>query len=365
MCMQEYIESNLYEQLFESAENFQPPFLSTDGAENFYARLGGPVVLDSPSCSLGLNRVWSTEDAFVIVYSLVDDLYKQLFGSQAFFRNSPNSEPKFTDAEVLTIALVAELAAYQSQRAWFNHVRKNYLHLFPRLCDRTRYGRRIRRLRPAMERIRRHLLFLMNVDLSQIRVVDSFPLSICHMRRVNSSSQPFEYFATVGYCAAKKEYFYGFRVHLITDLRGVPVGYLLTSGHLHDTKGLVFLLEEWSRLEEFIEKMIQILGDKGYVGEEYARRLKEEFGVEILAMRKQYKKDEPVSLYNEIVGKARKIIETTISVLTGKMNANSTNARSIGGLLTNLAAKMTAFNLANYLNQLMGEPVLRVSSIIN
>ncbi len=365
MCFQEYKPSNPFEQSLLACEILHIPSSSPQPPENFFARLAGPISFASPCAASGLNLLWSMEDTFVIVYTLVDDLYKQLFGSQAFFRNSPNSEPEFSDSELITLALVAELAGYASQRAWLNHLRKNYLHLFPHLCDRTRYGRRLRNLRRAIEQIRRHLLFLMNVDLSQLRVVDSFPLSLCHRRRVNSSSQPFDYFATVGYCAAKKEHFYGFRVHLITDLRGVPVASLLTSGHVHDRKGLVFLLEEESRLEAFFEKMIKILGDKGYVGEEYARRLKQEYGVEILAMRRQYKKDEPASVYNEIVGKARKIIETTISVLTGKMNANWSYARSIEGLMTNLVAKLTAFNLANYLNQLMGEPVLQVSSIIN
>jgi len=96
----------------------------------------------------------------------------------------------------------------------------------------------------------------------------------------------------VGYCAAKKEYFYGFRVHVVTDPAGIVVGYVLSAGHVHDTKWLVF-------------------------------------------------------------------------VLARSYNANWTYARSITGLVTNLVIKMTAFTLGNYLNRLMGEPVLQVTSIVN
>lgn len=92
------------------------------------------------------------------------------------------------------------------------------------MCDRTRYGRRLSQLRRALEWLRQHLVFLLHADLSRLRVVDSFPLALCHLRRWSGSRQPLEYFATVGYCAAKKEYFYGLRVHLVTDACGVVVG---------------------------------------------------------------------------------------------------------------------------------------------
>jgi hypothetical protein len=327
--------------------------------------LGQPVGVGLPSQPLNLKASWSTEDVFIIVFTLVDDTYKKLFVNQAYFRTSPNSEPAFTDSEVITLALVAELSGYESQHAWWDYVSKNYRYLFPRLCDRTRFGRRLRRLREAMEMMRRELVFLTGADLSRLRVVDSFPISLCHLRRVAGSTQPFEYFATVGYCASKKEYFYGLRCHLMTDARGIVVGYALSAGHVHDTRGLAFLLTDLAQIEPLLERAIALLGDKGYTGEKLAQQLKAEFGVEVLAMRREYEPEYGPRAYNEVISSARKIIETTISVLTGVMNANWTYARSLKGLLTNLVAKVTALTLGNYLNLLMGEPVLQVSSIVN
>jgi len=327
--------------------------------------LGQPVGLGLPSEPLHLKATWSMDEVFTIVFTLVDDAYKKLFGNQRYFRASPNSEPAFTDSEVITLALVAELAGYESQHAWWAYVSKNYRHLFPKLCDRTRYGRRLRRLRPGLELLRRHLVFLTGADVHRLRVVDSFPLSLCHLRRLSGSTQPFEYSATVGYCAAKKEHFYGFRLHVMTDGRGIVVGYLLSAGHVHDTKGLAFLLTDLAQIEPLLERAIALLGDKGYTGAKLAQQLKAEFGVDLLAMRREYEPEYGPLAYNELIGSARKIIETTFSVLTGVMNANWTYARSLKGLLTNLVAKMTALTLGNYLNLLMGEPVLQVSSIVN
>jgi hypothetical protein len=105
---------------------------------------------------------------------------------------------------------VGELAQAPSHRAWWRQVSKNYRYLFPRLCERTRYERRLGQLQGAVEAMRRHLLFLLHADLSRLRVVDSFPLSVCHLQRYKNSTEPFAYHATVGYCAAKKEYFLWF-----------------------------------------------------------------------------------------------------------------------------------------------------------
>lgn len=345
----------------------EKPEEKKEQSEKFYEKLGKPIGLEVPTEPVELKGSWSMEEILTIVYIVVDDAYKKLFGSQRYFRTSQNDEPVFTDSEVITLALVAELAGYKSRNAWHNQVKKNYRKLFPQLCDRTRFVRRLSKLTKAMEQIRQHLLFLMNVDLSRVRVVDSFPVTICHLRRVSSSSQPFEYMASFGYCASKKEHFYGFKVHLVTDTNGIPVAYTLSPGHVHDTKGLAFLLQDMNILDRFLPNLISIFGDKGYVGADFAHNIKLLFGVDILAISRDYDKDLalPISSYNELVSKGRKIIETTISLFTGSMNAASTKARSISGFFTNLVSKTTAFNLANYLNMLLAQPVLHISSIVN
>ncbi|MFY9221895.1 MAG: IS982 family transposase [Blastocatellia bacterium] len=336
-------------------------------SEKFYEKLGKAIGLEVPTEPVELKESLSMEEVLTIVYIVVDDAYKKLFGSQAYFRTSQNDEPVFTDSEVITIALVAELAGYKSRNAWYNQVKKNYRKLFPDLCDRTRFVRRLSKLTQAMEQIRQHMLFLMNVDLSRVRVVDSFPVEVCHLRRVSSSTQPFEYMASFGYCASKKEHFYGFKVHMVTDTNGIPIAYTLSSAHVHDTKGLAFLLQDMNVLDRLLPELISIFGDKGYVGVDFAKNIKLLFGVDLLAISRDYDKDFPLptSAYNDLVSKGRKIIETTISVFTGSMNAASTKARSISGFLTNLVSKFTAFNLANYINLLLAQPPLQISSIVN
>ena len=304
------------------------------------------------------------EDLFCIVYCVVDDCYKLLVGSQKNLRTSNNGNPEFTDAEIIAIALVCELKGENSERAWWRFVNKNYRYLFPRLCHRTRYGRRLRKLKGVMEMIRQHFLFQLDVNCDRYRLVDSFPLRLLKLQRLSGSSCPFEYAATKGYCASFKEYLYGFKVNILTDLRGIPIALVLTPAFPHDTQGFRQLLNEMIELGLHNIALI-VVGDKGYVGKQYSQDIKDNYGIELLAIQRQYEKDLPVSALNCLLSKSRKIIETTNSILTQSMNANWTYCRSIKGLITRMVAKLTAFNLANYLNALMQQPLLEIKGFAN
>jgi hypothetical protein len=306
----------------------------------------------------------SLEDLFCTVYCVIDDYYTLLIGEQANLRRSPNNTPQFTDAEVITLALVGELNSYNSERAWWRFVSKNYRYLFPHLCDRTRYGRRLRKLKLVIEMIRHQWLFQLDVPSDRLRLVDSFPLRLLRLPRLSSSSCPFEYAATVGYCASLKEHYYGFKLHVLTDVRGIPVTFVLTPAFPHDNQGLPYLLDELIELGMWHLTLI-VIGDKAYIGVDYARRLKDTYGIEICAIQRHYDKELPDTGLNELLRKTRKIIETSHAVLTQTLNANWTYCRSIQGLLTKLVSKFAACNLANYLNSLMQLPLLEVKEFAN
>lgn len=302
------------------------------------------------------------EDLFITVYCLVDNTYKLLFEDERNLRRSNNNTPCFSDSEVITLAIVAEIMGCDSHKAWISFVRKNYLYLFPELLDRTRYGKRLARMNMVIEKIRRHVLFLLNADLTNLRLIDSFPIELCHLMRLSSSSNPFEYVATVGYCASKKEYYHGMKGHVLTTLDGIPTDWILTPAHVHDTYGFRFLLEDMAQ-RGTLPYRLMVFGDKGFVGQEYVSQIKREFGVELVPQPRHYKKE----LYSEsglsvLVKTIRKIIETTFSVLTGVLNASCTWARTVPSLVRRMNIKMLACNVANYLNRSFDEPPLAIKA---
>jgi hypothetical protein len=65
--------------------------------------------------------------------------------------------PKFSDLEVVALALVAEFMSCDSENWLFNKLRTDYRESFPNLIDRSRYNRRKRGLFPTIDLVRRKL----------------------------------------------------------------------------------------------------------------------------------------------------------------------------------------------------------------
>lgn len=301
---------------------------------------------------------------FIIVYCVVSD-FIELMGGQQGLRQSNNNNPVFTDAEVITIVLVGQLAGENSQRAWHRHVRKNYIELFPNLCSRTRFARREAQLHNLICYFQQNLCSLLSASSSRQFLVDSFPIELCNIQRLKSSSQPFEGDgANIGYCAAKKLHYYGFKCHIVTDLRGVPIFICLTSASKSDLHSFEFVVEEMLKLG-IIKSEIIYIGDKGYVGQEFQHYIHRFYGVTLISMQREYPKSmNKSSALNQLLQKTRKIIETTINLFSLEINAGHTKRRTIKGLVTSLMSKLATFNLANFFNFLLGESLLKIKSFV-
>lgn len=79
-------------------------------------------------------------------------------------------------------------------------------------------------------------------------------------------------YLSYGYCASKKEKYYGMKVHVITDLNGNPNDYLLTKANVDDRDALHELSD--------MALIDILLGYKGYIGEIY-KELEEEKGIKL------------------------------------------------------------------------------------
>lgn len=81
----------------------------------------------------------------------------------------------------------------------------------------------------------------------------------------------------------KKEWHYGFRVHIICDAKyGLPIKTKVTAANNSEQKELDNILEELSSSEKGsykIEKMKNLLGDAGYDNGRRNKKLKEEYDI--------------------------------------------------------------------------------------
>ena len=98
----------------------------------------------------------------LVIFVLVDDLYKKV--APKAVKKRPNiNKAILSDSEVITIALCGEIMGIDSEKAWYSFVKKNYRHLFPKMCDRSQFNR-----------TRRNLTQVMNLIFPQINGRSSF-----------------------------------------------------------------------------------------------------------------------------------------------------------------------------------------------
>src|SRR5262249_52820223 len=84
----------------------------------------------------------SIVDQLTGLYAFVDD-YLQAHPSQAAWRRSPNAAPPFTDAEVVTIALMQGCFGVATLKQTYRLIATNHRAAFPHLCS---YGQWLARL---------------------------------------------------------------------------------------------------------------------------------------------------------------------------------------------------------------------------
>ena len=168
-----------------------------------------------------------TETLWTTIFVMVDDAYKNY--RKIFADHSPGPQPTFSDAEVLTLALAEELLSKPAELSFHAWVRANYLHLFPRLIERSRYHRRRKQLLKPLAWIIQYLQQQLGVGDDPHQLVDSFPIRVCRFSRAKRCRN-FVGEASLGYVASGKEVFLRFSIALVDPLSRIAGGVWLDLG---------------------------------------------------------------------------------------------------------------------------------------
>jgi hypothetical protein len=212
----------------------------------------------------------STMDAQVIVtaFVLFDDMYQHLEGAVKY-------KPKMGPAEVLTVAVVA--AKYCQ-----NHLEQALCLVYAaryippkRQISYSRFVRLLHKYATLLEACVDAVLALAAVG--EVFIIDSLPVPVCKRVRARRCRKV-RGRMYCGYCAAKHEKFYGWRVHLVVNAAGVPVRYVLRPAADHDLTPIYELTYD-------LPPGSCVLGDKGYISKVAAALLQHE-QVQLLAQRR-------------------------------------------------------------------------------
>ena len=282
------------------------------------------------------------EDFILLVYTVTDDLYQQFAPASVSQRRNVDTA-KMSDPEIITLAICGELVGVDSENAWYSFVKRNYRHLFPRLCSRSRFNRTRRALLQVTELLRQKLLQSLPILASRYYVVDSFPLPVCKFGRARYCRSFRADGANYGRCASKKETYFGFKVHALVTLDGYITAFEVTPASVDDREGLRGLAENLFGLV--------ILGDKGYTGENLSDDMRRK-GICLMPLKpSSYKRNWPREI-RQLIFRFRRRIETVFSQLSEQLNAERVLAKSFRGLCTRLQNKILGHNLCMAFNSI-------------
>lgn len=188
-------------------------------------------------------------------------------------------------------------------------------------------------------------------------MVDSFPLAVCKFGRAHYCRSFRGYGADYGKCPSKKETYFGYKVHALITLEGYITAFEVTAASVDDREGLRDLVEG--------QHGIVVLGDKGYVGEEFMQDMANH-GICLMALKRSNSKTDWPKPVRQLIFKQKRRMETVFSQLSGQLNVERMLAKSFQGLYTRLSNKILAYNLCLVLNSIFNETceIMKIKQLI-
>lgn len=158
-------------------------------------------------------------------------------------RMSNNHRPRFTDQEVMTVYLFGHLQGHFTQRRTYDYTSGHWRAWFPDLPSYQAFNRRLNRLSAAFALLLQDRLAEAATRLAggPDRLLDSLPVMLAKGAR-SASAKVAREVASKGYCASKRLYYHGVKLHLLARKRyrrlPVPESLVLTKAAVHDLTAL-------------------------------------------------------------------------------------------------------------------------------
>ena len=264
-------------------------------------------------------------------------------------RYSNNSNPAFTDQEIMTIYLFAGYCQkYFLIKDIHTFANEYLLSWFPLLPSYQTFNHRLNLLSEAFKVLSRNLLESFRPDNCDylISLVDSMPIITCEGR--NRKGRVARDITSKGYCSTKNKYYYGIKLHALAYKRKskipFPESIILTYASEND---LTVFKQNWG--DELFNKYV--FGDKIYSDFEYFNQKKNEsqnllMFTPVKAIKGQteflnYINRAADDLFSTAVSKVRQPIESLFNWLNDNTNIQRANkVRSTSGLLIHTMGKI-------------------------
>lgn len=225
---------------------------------------------------------------------------------------------------------------------------------FPKIPSRSTFVRHAANLWRVKQLLQESFSKVLGGASDACHVIDGLPMPVCtfgHAGRCKS----FKGQAAYGYCASKKEHYYGFEGHIVINSLGIISASDIAAANIDERDIASLITEQFRGI---------LLGDKGYM----RPILQEEAATHHLSlitpMRSNMKKGIWEKAKN-FFGDSRRRIETVISQLSERLHIEKVRARDVWHLTSRWARKLLAHTMAAWLNHLDGAELLDFDRLIS
>lgn len=280
------------------------------------------------------------ENQLIQLYVLVCHIYNT-HSATCFQRMSNNRKPDFTDQELITVYLFGHIQGRFEKKAIHRFIDNYWRHFFPRLPSYQTFVSRLNKMEQTFQTIGRYL----NEQLKERRIaevdhlVDSLPVMLARQSNAYVAKVARDV-ADFGYCAAKKTYFHGVRLHTIAQHRSgtipLPRHIWLREASCHDLPAL--------KEQDICLQNSSLIGDKAFPDPVLEAMLKEKQTTLYTPLKKPRgaKLTYIQKYYNKLVSKVRQPIESFFNWLIDKTDIQrASKVRSTDGLMIHCFGKLT------------------------
>jgi hypothetical protein len=286
------------------------------------------------------------------LYVRTDDLLRQ-YPDLAPWRPKVGLQPRLTDAELVTLAVMQALLGYTSESRWVRYAHAHLGHLFHYLPGQPGYNRRLRAAAALITTLIRLLAADTSLWSDDVWVADSTPVE-CGRSRDTARRSDLAGWAEYGYCASHSRYFWGLRLHLVATLGGLPVAFALTGAKADERQALLGMLAADPALAADRPGQT-LIADRHYYGTQFEAALAAQHLRLLRPARKGEHERDGAHLFKPL----RQTIESINQTFKAQLDLERHGGHTPAGVTVRVLQRILALTAAIWHNDHTGAPVHR------
>ena len=292
------------------------------------------------------------ETLLTSLYVLVDDWWHE---TRPRVQPGPGRPPRFSEAEVLTLAVLSQWSRWRSERDFWRFANAHFRPYFPSLLSQSQLNRRIRSLEPELKALQSKLASTLTDGSEVYHVLDTTLIpAVVRVRACRKGL--FAGQAAFGRNVSKTEWVYGFKVALSVTPDGVITSFGLAPANCDERPIGEFLIAS--------DGHHSFLTDKGFSSVGWEKHWNAAYGALIAATPQKSARRAWSEVDCRWAAGKRQLIEGVIWQLKDQFSLERHRAKTLGGLLTRLAAKVAAYTCGQLFNAMLGRPLRHLASLL-